>query len=57
MVWACLWHTHFMTAAVQLVEESAVVGNIVVVGALTCCALLHSMCDLKVAQMNVLYHK
>ena len=30
-----------------------VVGSIVVVGALTCCALLHSMCDLKVTQMNM----
>ena len=30
----------------------AVVGSIVVVGALTCCASLHSMSDLKVAQMN-----
>ncbi len=29
------------------------VGSIVVVGALTCCALLHSMCDLKVTQMNM----
>ena len=30
------------------------VGSIIVVGALTPCALLHSMCDLKAAQMNVL---
>ena len=31
----------------------AVVGSIVVVGALTRCALLHSAYDLKAAQMNV----
>ena len=29
------------------------VGSIVVVGALTHCALLHSICDLKVALINV----
>ncbi len=36
-------------------DESKVlgVGSIVVVGVLTRCALLHSMCDLKAAQMNV----
>ena len=28
------------------------VGSIVVVGAHICCALLHSVCDLKAAQMN-----
>ena len=32
-----------------------VVDSIVVVGVLTCCALLHSMCNLKATQMNVLY--
>ena len=37
-----------MTEAVQ-----DAVGSIVVVGALTCCALLHSICDLKATQMNV----
>ena len=31
----------------------AVVGSIVVDGALTCCALLHSMCDLKDTKMNM----
>ena len=31
----------------------AVIGSIVVVGVLTCYALLHSMFDLKAAQMNV----
>ena len=29
------------------------VGSIVLVGVLTCCTLLHSMCGLKAAQMNV----
>ena len=29
------------------------VGRIVVVGVLTCCALLYSMCDLKTARFNV----
>ena len=32
----------------------AVVGSIIVVGALICCALIHSMFDLKAAQMNML---
>ena len=32
------------------------VGSIVVVGTLTCCALLHPVCDLKAAQKNVLYN-
>ena len=31
------------------------VGSIVVLGALTCCALVHSMCDLKTTQENVQY--
>ena len=31
----------------------AVIGSIVAVGTLTCCALFHSMCDLKAPQMNV----
>ena len=33
-------------------KELSIVGCIVVVGALTRCALLLSMCDLKVRQMN-----
>ena len=32
------------------------VGSIVVASALSCCALLHSMHDLKVTQMNVQHH-
>ena len=32
-----------------------VVGSIEVVGILTCCALLHLVCDLKTAQVNVQY--
>ena len=39
-----------MTKAVQ-----AVVGSIMIIGALTCSALLHSVCDLKSAQMNGQY--
>ena len=31
----------------------AVLGSIAVVGVLICCALLHSVCDLKVTQMNM----
>ena len=31
---------------------SAMVGSIMVVGVLTCCTLLHSLCDLKAAQLN-----
>ena len=30
-----------------------IVDSIMVVGALTCCTLFHSECDLKTAQMNV----
>ena len=37
-----------MTKTVQ-----TVIGSIVVVSALTSCALLHSMCDFKATQMNV----
>ena len=39
----------------KLWEVPFVVGSIVIVGALTCCALLHSLCDLKDMQMNVQY--
>ena len=34
-------------------EVAVVVGCIIVVGALIYCALLHSLCDLKVEQMNM----
>ena len=34
-------------------EDPAEVGSIVVVGALTRCALLHSECDFKVTKLNV----
>ena len=46
-LWSPTYTLYCITEAVQ-----AVVGNIVVGGALTCCALLHSICDLKAAQMN-----
>ena len=36
-------------------EAATVVGSIKVVGTLTCCVLLHSVYDLKAAQMNVLH--
>ena len=41
-----------MTKVVQAVNVFAVVGSIVVVGALTCGTLLYLVCDLKAAQMN-----
>ena len=31
----------------------AMVGRIMVIGVLTCCALLSSMCDFKIAQMKL----
>ena len=40
-----------MTETVQVM--GGVVSSIVLVGVLTCCALLHFMCDLKTAQMNM----
>ena len=35
--------------------KNTVVNGIMVVGVLTCCALLHSVCDLKAIQMNQQY--
>ena len=46
---ARLGHMYHMTKAVQ----SAMVGSMVVFGALTYCALLHPICYLKTAQMNM----
>ena len=34
---------------------SAMIGSIMVVGAVTCCVFLHSMCNLKATKMNVQY--
>ena len=34
-------------------KVNVVVGSIVVVGVLACHALFHSVCDLKVLQMNI----
>ena len=45
-----MWHVYHETKAVQ-----AVVGNIVVVGTLTCYVLLYSVCDLKAAWINMPY--
>ena len=36
-----------------LKQVPAVTGNVAIVGALTCCVLLHSLCDLKPGQRNV----
>ena len=36
-------------------ETGTMFVSVVVVGALTCCALLHLVCDLKAAQMNMQY--
>ena len=47
VVYANLKYVYHMTKAVQIV------GNIVVNGMVTHCALLHSVCDLKGAQMNI----
>ena len=45
--------TQTVTEAVKPWLLPAVVGSIVEVSALTRCILLHSVCDLKVAQINV----
>ena len=37
----------------KLWKVLTMVGSILVVGMLTCCALLHSMCELKAAQLNM----
>ena len=53
------WVKSFATLCYVLVMSKAVessscgLGSIMVVGVLTCCALLHSLCDLKAAQMNM----
>ena len=46
----CVWHVYQVTKVVQAVEG---ILCIVVVGVLTCFVLLHSMHDLKTAQINV----
>ena len=43
-----LQREYHLTKAVQ-----AVIGRIVVVGALTCCSLVQGVCNLKATQMNV----
>ena len=42
-----------MAKTVQTIRVIHRVGSIEVVGVLTCCALLHFMCDLKAAQINM----
>ena len=44
----CNTCVHHMSEAVQAVEGTQCVSSIVIVGVLTHCALLHSLCDLKV---------
>ena len=39
----------------KLLQVSTVVGSMILDGGLMCSALLHSVCDLKTAQMNVPY--
>ena len=51
---ASLQHGYHMTEEIQSVREVSVVGgSIMVVGVLACHALLHFVCDLKLAQMNM----
>ena len=49
-----LRYEYYSTKIVQILIT--VVVTIMVVGILTCCALLHSVCDLKAAQIYVQYH-
>ena len=49
--WKQLAHSQYQG---KLWKVLAVLSSIVVVGALTCCALPHYTCDLKAAQMNIL---
>ena len=53
--WHMLVYDMYITWLKQfkLWKVPTVVGSIVVVGVLTHCALLHSMCDLKFTQMNM----
>ena len=45
---------YYVTQAVQAMEKvPAVVGSIVTAGALICCALFHSVCDLKATLVSV----
>ena len=53
VVCASLWHVCYMTKAVQAMKVPVAIGCIVVVGVLTCCTLLPTVCDLKAAQMNM----
>ena len=48
-----LQHVHHVNKAIQVVGDTCWVGSIMVVGVLTCCALLHSKNDLKATQINV----
>ena len=50
---AILLYVYHVTKTVQAMKVSALFANIMVVGALTRCALLSSVGDLKVTKMNV----
>ena len=50
---AILQLVYCMTKAVQAVKVPTIVGSILIVGVLTCCALLPFLCDFKAVQMNV----
>ena len=53
LVHCILQHINHMTESIQQRKVIAVFGSIVVVDALTPCALLHFVFNLKAAQMNV----
>ena len=49
-----MWHVYLIwLKQFKLLKVLTLVGSIVVVGVLTHCALLYSMCDLKAVQMNM----
>ena len=52
LVCAGLQHIYHMTKAVQGMEGPTVVGCIVVGGVLKC-PLLHTVCDMKITQVNI----
>ena len=53
MVCTSLLHIYHITKAIQAMKIPTGVGSIMAVDTLTHCALFHSVCDLKVALMNM----
>ena len=51
-----MWCIYYITWWKQFKKVATVFGSIMVLGALTHCALLHSMCYLKTARINVQCH-